>query len=45
MIAFEFLTRLNDNESLSIPQEYLQKLRNGVPVRVILLIEENGKGS
>jgi hypothetical protein len=42
MVAYEFSTHLTDDGELVIPPEYRQSIRRNAPVRVILLLEENG---
>ena len=41
MVAYEFLSQMTDNEAVIIPHEYARKLQKGVPVRVILLVDES----
>ena len=40
MVAYEFSTQLTDNGSVIIPKQYRRNFNKRVPVRVILLVEE-----
>lgn len=45
MVAYEFLTEVTADRTLLIPPNYANSLHTGAPVRVILLVEENGNAN
>lgn len=42
MVAYEFSTQLTDNGTVIIPPYYRRNLNNRTPVRIILLVEDEG---
>lgn len=40
MVAYEFSTQLTDNGTVIVPHQYRQNLSNRMPVRIILLVED-----
>lgn len=42
MVAYEFSTAVTHDHTLVIPEDYARTLPVGEPVRVILLVKENG---